>query len=233
MTPLEPIEPASAAAATKNDPGGTRGIGRRTVLQSLVGGVGATIALPLAEAHPVQQHLNDHGLVAQADAKASKAAYKPEFLDDHQLQTFEVLAERIVPRSTEARVAPFVDQLLSVDSQASQRSFLGSLGAFDMFASQRHGKPWKALTPAQQDELLTAASTAEPGGSLPGGGDPRRPFPSVRTGKATMRDHFENLKGWISGAFYSSEIGMRELGWTGEMFFQSLPGCEHPGGHGG
>jgi hypothetical protein len=48
----------------------------------------------------------------------------------------------------------------------------------------------------------------------------------------TIRDHFENLKGWISGAFYTSEIGMRELGWTGEMFFQSLPGCEHQGGHG-
>jgi hypothetical protein len=153
------------------------GIGRRAVLQSLVGGVGATIALPLAEAHPVQQHLHDHTLVAQADAKAAEPGYKPEFLDEHQLQTLEVLAERIVPRSTEARVAPFIDQLLSVDSQNSQRSFLGSLGAFDMLASERHGQPWKALTAPQQDGLLAEASTAEPGRATPGGGDPRRPFP--------------------------------------------------------
>jgi hypothetical protein len=229
MTPQEP----NATPATETSPGDSRGIGRRAVLQSLVGGVGATFALPLAEAHPVQQHLNDHEKVAQADAKAAQAAYKPEFLDAHQLQTLEVLAERIVPRSTEARVAPFVDQLLNVDNADSQRKFLSSLGAFDMMATGRHGKPWKSLTSAEQDALLTEASTAEPGRSISGGGDPRRPFPSTRTGKATMRDHFEHLKGWISGAFYSSEIGMRELGWTGEMFFQSLPTCDHPGGHSG
>jgi len=28
----------------------------------------------------------------------------------------------------------------------------------------------------------------------------------------TMRDRFENAKGWVSGAFHSSEVGMRELG---------------------
>lgn len=211
----------------------SRGIGRRAVLQSLVGGVGATMALPLAEAHPVHQHLSDHARVEQADANAAQAAYEPEFLDAHQFDTLEALAERIVPRSTEARVAPFIDQLLAVDSADSQRSFLSSLGAFDMLANERHGKPWKSLGAAEQDTLLTEASTAEPGRSMAGGGDPRRPFPSVRVGKATMRDHFENLKGWISGAFYSSEIGMRELGWTGEMFFQSLPGCDHPEGHSG
>jgi len=38
---------------------------------------------------------------------------------------------------------------------------------------------------------------------------------------------FENLKGWISGAYYSSEMGMRELGWTEDRVFGSFPGCEH------
>ena len=33
------------------------------------------------------------------------------------------------------------------------------------------------------------------------------------------------------GAYYSSEIGMRELGWTENRFFASFPGCTHPGGH--
>jgi len=47
----------------------------------------------------------------------------------------------------------------------------------------------------------------------------------------TIRDHFENLKGWIVGAYYSSEPGMRELGWTDNMFFPALPGCDHSDGH--
>jgi hypothetical protein len=231
--PQEPEGTSSPPAA--EDTLEQSGIGRRAVLQTLLGGVGATMALPAAEAHPVHGHLQDQAVVAAAQKKArpaKPAAYKPEFLDAHQLQTLEVLAERIVPRSTEARVAPFIDQLLAVDSANNRRNFLSSLGAFDMLANGRHGKPWKSLTPAQHDELLTEASTAEAGRkSNTGWEDPRRP--TTVPGKMTMRDHFDNLKGWISGSYYSSEIGMRELGWTGEMFFPSLPQCDHPGGHSG
>ena len=49
--------------------------------------------------------------------------------------------------------------------------------------------------------------------------------------RLTLRDHFDLLKGWIAGAYYSSEIGMRELGWTGNVVFAEFPGCQHPGGH--
>ena len=127
-------------------------------------------------------------------------------------------------------MAPFIDQLVAVDAPASQRGLLGALGAFDMLAIETHQKPWKALTAAEQDALLTKASTAEPGRSGRGPmDDPRGPAPAA--GKATIRDQFEILKGWISGAYYSSEAGMRELGWTGQMFFEKLPGCDHPDGH--
>jgi hypothetical protein len=135
-----------------------------------------------------------------------------------------------VPGSTKARVAPFVDQLLAVDTTTSQRSFLGAMGAFEMQAIDKFSKPWKSLTPAQQDELLTVASTAEPGLKVTVPAASGRP--EVTEGTAGIYDHFANLRGWISGAYYSSEIGMRELGWTGEMFFAELPGCTHPEGHG-
>jgi Gluconate 2-dehydrogenase subunit 3 len=199
----------------------TVGIGRREMLQNLFGGVGAGLALPaLADGHthPMAEHAEHQTRVATADRKSKATAYKPEFLDAHQMQTLEVIAERIVPGSTSAKVAPFIDQLLAVDNDNSQRRFLSAMGGFDMHATSTFSKPWKSLTPAQQNELLTEASTAEAGG---------------RNGKVTIRDHFDNLKGWISGAYYSSEIGMRELGWTGNMFFESLPGCTHADGHKG
>jgi hypothetical protein len=208
------------------------GIGRRAWLQTVAGGIGATLAVPgLADAqHPVHQHLADQSKTSAAAKKAAAAAYKPEFLDAHQLATLESLAERIVPGSTKAKVAPFIDQLVAVDSPANQKTLLGALGAFDMLAIEQHRKPWKALTAAEQDALLTTASTTEAARRGQGpDDDPRAPM--TASGKATIRDHFEGLKGWISGAYYSSEIGMRELGWTGEMFFQKLPGCEHPDGH--
>ena len=208
------------------------GVGRRAVLQSLLTGVGATVALPMvSDAHPMQQHLANQKKVATANKKATAAAYKPEFLDAHQYATLEAIAERIVPGSTKARVAPFIDQLLAVDTTKSQRGFLGAMGAFDMQAIDKFSKPWKALTAAQQDELLTVASTTETGLKVAVAAASARP--EETEGKATLYDHFANLRGWISGAYYSSEIGMRELGWTGEMFFAELPGCTHADGHSG
>ncbi len=210
-----------------------RGLGRREVLQALTA-LGAGLALPgLADDHPVRRALAQPARVGAADARASTLAARPEFLDAHQLETLSSLAERIVPGSTRARVAPFLEELLAVDTHENQRAFLSALGWIDGESIEGYQHPWTKLTEAQQAELLTRISTTEPA---------RPPHFWVR-GEAvtvpppppelppTARDRFDEIKGWIVGAYYSSEIGMRELGWTGQMFFPSFPGCEHPGGH--
>src|SRR5512134_1088731 len=81
------------------------GVGRRAVLQSLLTGVGASVALPMvADAHPMHDHLADQKKVTAADKKAAAPAYTPEFLDAHQYATLVAIAERVVPGSTKARV---------------------------------------------------------------------------------------------------------------------------------
>lgn len=206
--------------------GGPGGMGRRAALRTIAGGVGAGVAIPgLAAEHPVHRHLASASAVGEAEAAAARAktanAWKPDFLDAHQAETFVALAEQVVPGSTKAAVTPFVDKLLSVDTQESQRRFLNALGALEGEAIARFRKPWKALTGAQQVELLTAVSTATRGQTDATGS----------VAHPTLRDHFDNLKGWIVGAYYSSEIGMRELGWTGNVFHPEFPDCPHPDGH--
>jgi hypothetical protein len=49
--------------------------------------------------------------------------------------------------------------------------------------------------------------------------------------RPSLNHHFNNLKGWISGAYYSSETGMTELGWTGEYSFENYPSCQHAEQH--
>jgi len=189
---------------------------RRAVLQGLTGTLGAGFAIhALGAGHPMRWHLEDHVRVAAADAKAS-AATGPEYLTGDQLETLVSAAERILPGATSAKVAPFVDQLLAVDTPENQREFLSALAVLEGESTARYQSRWKALDEAQQVALLTALSTADPAA-------PEKP--------ATARDRFEHLKGWIVGAYYSSEIGMRELGWTGNVFFAAFPGCQHPGGH--
>ena len=220
IIPLTPTPDASAPST----------VGRRSILQSFAAGVGAAFAIPGiagAQEHPVQHHMAA-GTTAAAQKKAAAAAYKPELLDAHQMKTLEVLAEAIVPGSTEAKVAPFIDTLVAVDSAENQRNFLGALGAFDMFAIDKYSKPWIALTPVEQDTLLQTASTTAPGNRP---GIPAIGVAGATAGKATIGDHFSNLKGWIAGAYFSSEKGARELGWDGNVFHTELPGCTHPDGH--
>ena len=220
IIPLTPTPDASAPS----------GVGRRSILQSFAAGVGAAFAIPGiagAQEHPVQHHMAA-GTTAAAQKKAAAAAYTPELLDAHQMKTLEVLAEAIVPGSTEAKVAPFLDTLVAVDSAENQRNFLGALGAFDMFAIDKYSKPWVALTPVEQDTLLQTASTTAPGNRP---GIPAIGVAGATAGKATIGDHFNNLKGWIAGAYFSSEKGARELGWDGNVFHTELPGCTHPDGH--
>src|SRR5262245_52329637 len=105
------------------EPSGTE-MPRRAALQVLLSGA-AAFALPAAaEAqHPMHQHLANPGVLEQAQQRAAVTAAAPVFLDGHQTKTLESLAEAIVPGSTAARVGPFIDQLLAVESADNQRAF--------------------------------------------------------------------------------------------------------------
>ena len=182
---------------------------RREMVQRLFGGLGAAFALPgVALGHPVHRHLTGESFLAQADANAAAQDWKPEVLSSQENELFIALAERIVPNSTKAQVNRTVDLLLTVDTNENRKAFLDSLGAMDRESKARFGSAFPSLSAAQQDQLLTAASAEQ----------------------SKTADHFENLKGWIVGAYYSSEIGMRELGWTDDYYYE-WTGCEHEDEH--
>lgn len=159
---------------------------------------------------------------------------KPLVLSAPQNEALVALSEMIVPGSTKAQVSRFIDLLLSVDTPANQKQFLASISAMGGESQKRFGHPFAALTGDQQNELLTIASKKDAHRSE---GRDKDSEAQDSEGKhagetqATLNDHFENLKGWISGAYYSSEIGMTELGWTGEYAFENLPSCQHAEEH--
>ena len=72
-------------------------------------------------------------------------------------------------------------------------------------AQKRFAKNFPALDEKQKNQLLTDAS-ATPAKKNSGGAE-------ARERRAGLHEHFENLKGWDSGAYYSSEAGMRD--WDG------------------
>jgi len=226
------MEQSTERRVLNNSPGSRAGINRRQMVQRLAGAVGAGWAVPgVAAGHPIHKHLASESTLAAADEKAAAADWTPEFLDAHQNETLIVLAERVVPGSTGAQVNRFIDLLLTVDTQENQKKFLASLSAFEAEAINRHHQPFKDLTEDEQNAILTRASTEKPGQESGGDSSSVLSKGSAEEVRITLRDHFENMKTWISGAYYSSETGLKELGWTGQVMWDSYPGCQHPEGH--
>jgi hypothetical protein len=195
---------------------------RRDMVRRLLAGVGAGAVLPLvAASHPIYKHLADGAIFEEAE-KLGTADWKPLFLNAQQTESLAALAEAIVPGSGKAQVERFIDLLLSVETAKHLNGFAESLAAFEGESQRQFSRRFPSLDASQQNAVLTAGAAQPSKEDSPAGGI--KPNPS-------LHDHFENLKGWISGAYYSSEAGMRELGWTGEYVFESFPGCEHPEGH--
>jgi hypothetical protein len=183
----------------------------------------------IASSHPILAHLSDAETLGKAGASASVAKWVPKFLDSHQNQTLLLLSERIVPGSSRAQVNRIIDLLLTVDTAENRRKFTDSLSAIDVESRKRFGRVFKSLSVDQQDEILTGLASGKP--SVDQESERKSIKKRLQQPALTLRDHFENVKAWIVGTYYSSEIGMRELGWTGDVYFTELPACKHPEGH--
>jgi hypothetical protein len=211
-----------------------REISRRKAVQWLLAVPGGSLVLRgFIFGHPIYKPLSDGTTVAAADVPGA-ADWTPEFLDVHQNESLIALAECMIPGSTNAQVNRFIDLLLTVDAPESKENFLASLGAFEAESRSRFAHPFPDLNKDQQTQILTVASTGKPGNAPVSENWSWFSIPSRASSEPivlTLRDHFENLKSWITGAYYSSEVGMRELGWKGQYFYETFPGCEHSDGH--
>ena len=178
-------------------------VGRRAVLTSLATGVGA---VAFASAAAASTHV--HHAAAAAANPAEAATSEPLarlFLDQHSFDTLAVLSEQIVPGSRAAQVPEFLDRLLAVESIETQKQVTQVLGAFERAAREAHGKPWKTLTSKQATALLTKMS------ALPESDATRRAF--------------DGVKAAVAETYYSTEPGMKELGWTGNFAFAPPSTC--------
>jgi hypothetical protein len=185
------------------------GISRREAMQRLMAGIAAGVVAPaIATAHPVELYrrlIGDDATVSSAEAGLSAADWRPIFLNAKQDELLVAVAEAMVPGSTGAQVDRFIDLLLSVDSVERQKAFLGALAAADEEARGGFQHGFTELTSGDREKVLTSLS------------DKRK-------------QAFGNLKEWIVGAYYSSEAGMKELGWDGNFAFDKYPTCEAAGG---
>lgn len=167
---------------------------------------------------------------AQSGVDASKdlaaPGWKPLFLDEHQNETLIVLSDLIIPATDtpgakEALVNRYIDLVLAAETAERQRAFLNSLGYLDSESMRRFKAAFRYLAREDQDILLHGLAYPRFGSGWDG---------DTNAVADPGHGHFEALKARIMGAYYSSQIGEKELGWDGAFAHGPYPGCEHPEG---
>jgi len=188
------------------------GVSRRDVLKTLAAaGAGAVAGLPaLSEAAWAQAW----AVRAQAAAAGTTGL---QFFTATQHRTVDVLSELIIPADDHspgaraAKVADFIDLLLSGARDETQAVWREGLAALDAVTSTRWGKPFADCAAEQQVALLTEISHHED--------DPRTPLEKL----------FEQAKERTIQGYYTSEIGIHEeLGYKGNKYLTEFVGCAHP-----
>jgi hypothetical protein len=179
---------------------------RRTALKAL----GTVAALPW---------LSDAGLLAFARIQEAHAAPQPKALTASQFRTLDALVEMIIPAddrspgAREARVADYIDLLVSELEPDGALRWLGGLAALDAESTARFTAPFVSLAPAQADAILRDISRNERG--------PRTP----------LEEFFVMAKKAAIDGYYSSEIGIhQDLRYQGNRFLRDFVGCETENG---
>jgi hypothetical protein len=195
--------------------------------------IGATFATPLvAGAHPLVRHLSMLAS-AQEVPPSDEANWSPKFLNAEQNNVLVAISNRMLPGAGAAHVNRTIDLVMTVETDENRKLLTQALVAIDAQAVKQLHSGIAKLSPDQVDEVLSFCSEQEPphaehdddsaGWKL----NQRTPL----TGAPNLRDHFEYLKGWIVASYYSSEAGLRELGWDGANYYESPAECEHAEGH--
>jgi Gluconate 2-dehydrogenase subunit 3 len=185
-----------------------RGVTRRTALKAL--GSSAVVLLP---------SLSNEGLLAFGRIQVSNTAPAPLALSTSQFATLEHLVEAIIPTderspgAKEARVADYIDLLLSESDDEVTLQWMGGLAALDHEATARFGAPFTRVSPAQVDTVLAAISAKELAPETP------------------LERFFVMAKNATIQGYYTSEIGVhRELRYKGNQYLQEFVGCETENG---
>ena len=186
-------------------------ISRRDVLKSLAMGAAATSVLRTI---PAQAAEYAHSMVAAE--KAAAKVYTPKFFAPHEYKTLQTLCQTIIPADAEsggaieAGAPEFID-LLTSENTEYQVKLGGGIMWLDGTCSDRYGKVYLDCTPQQQKEILD--QIAYRNNALT---DPRL---------SQGVEFFSFLRNMTTDGFFTSEIGIKYLGYVGSTFLKEFPGC--------
>jgi gluconate 2-dehydrogenase gamma chain len=137
---------------------------------------------------------------AERDAKLMA----DKFFTPHELQTVAVLSDIIIPAdersgsATQAGVPAFIEFMMK-DQPTWQTPMRGGLRWLDNQCVKRFGKKFVQATKAQQIEMVDDIAYPE----------------KVKPGMSQGVSFFNTMRGFVASGFFTSQMGIKDLGYVG------------------
>src|SRR5947209_7255464 len=187
-------------------------ISRRDVLRTLaVTAAGSVLQIiPAAAAEYV------HQMVHKEKAAAPAGKYTPKYLSAPQYAALIALCDAIIPKdeksggAVEAGAPEFID-LLTSENAKYQLRLGGGLFWLDGFCSDRYGKVFLECAPEQKKEVLDLLAFRKNA----------KQDSALSQGVA----FFAFLRRLTCDGYYTSKIGVADLGYIGNTSLHEFPGC--------
>ena len=193
-------------------------VSRRELLRSL----GATVVVGSTLcAVPAEAAAYAHRMVSAEKATSTSGGYTAKFFSAHQYETLRALCRSIIPPDAdsggalEAGAPEFID-LLTSENKGYQKRFGDGILWLDSTCTDRHGKSYLECTPVQQEEILNQIAFRK------NANNDSTLLPGV--------EFFAALRTLTADGYFTSEVGIKYLGYIGNAYVKEFPGCpEIPG----
>jgi gluconate 2-dehydrogenase gamma chain len=180
---------------------------RRKYLKTLaVGSLGATALLQGCET-PKQEVAQGPSFTIDRTADElvrEKKLLSETFFDDHEMKTIRILVDIIIPKdevsgsATDAKVPEFIEFIVK-DMPRHQTPMRGGLKWLDIQCMKRFNVDFASCSPAQQIEMVDEIAF------------PEKAKPEMKQGVA----FFNLVRDLTATGFFTSEIGIKDLGYAG------------------
>ena len=186
---------------------------RRNVLKTLSMGA---VAGSVLRAIPLQAAEYAHNLIAAEKADDKAGGYTPKYFTPHRYKTLQALCDAIIPPdadaggAVEAGAPEFID-LLTSENANYQLTLGGGLNWLDSTCTDRFGATYLDCAPLQQKQTLDLIAYRKNAAA-----DPRLSYGV---------EFFSLLRNLTSDGFFTSQIGIKYLGYIGNAFLLEFPGC--------
>ncbi|MFZ0991181.1 MAG: gluconate 2-dehydrogenase subunit 3 family protein [Candidatus Sulfotelmatobacter sp.] len=188
-------------------------ISRRDLIKSLslTAAAGSMLrVVPFADAEKA------HRMVSAHKAASPSREYAPKFFPERQYKTLQALCQAIIPPdqesggAVEAGAPEFID-LLSSENKDLQLQLGGGIMWLDAECMERYGQTYLQCTSGQQTEMLDLIAFRK------NADKDSRLSPGI--------EFFSTLRKYTADGFFTSEIGIKYLGYIGNTYLKEFPGC--------